>query len=68
MKKLKINEMEDLNGGSCTSRIRGGAHSEFTTSDACIICSGLGGLAGGLVFGNPLVGWGSGIISGLFAC
>ncbi len=80
MKKLELNQMEILSGGaeklkyaddgggSCTRTINRG---DFSRSDACIICSGLGGMAGGAIFGGgagALTGWIGGIVNGLFTC
>lgn len=70
MKKLKVKQMEYLNGqGNCTNTIRNGSR-DFTTRDACIICSGLaGGVAG--AFGGPasaLTGYVGGLVWGMIDC
>lgn len=81
MRKLELNQMESLIGGAqqklknfdevggnCTQTVHRG---DFSRSDACIICSGLGGMAGGAIFGGgagALGGWVVGIVNGMFNC
>ncbi|WP_396143762.1 hypothetical protein [Flavobacterium sp.] len=74
MKKLELNQMENLEGGlasltSCQKWLM--SHGEFTASDACVICSAAGAAAGGAVVGGPagaLTGWAAGAIGALFTC
>ena len=68
MKKLELNQMQNLEGGSCQSTLTSGGHPSFTTQEACIICSGLTGAAVGSIFGGTLTGWAGGLIKGLINC
>lgn len=70
MKKLDLSQMENIEGGltSCQKTIMSGSR-DFTASDACIICAGLGGAAAGAILGpGALAGWAGGLIGGLFTC
>ncbi|MEZ0183148.1 hypothetical protein AB9T89_12955 [Flavobacterium oncorhynchi] len=86
MKKLELQKMENLFGGAYTNTFdqeapgpdEGGGgcvktmnRGDFTRSDACIVCSGLGGMAAGAMFGGgggALAGWIGGVVQGLFTC
>ena len=70
MKKLELNQMENLEGGGSCQRFLV-SHSDLSASDACVICSAAGGAAAGSIFGGPagfLTGWVGGAVSGLFTC
>ncbi|MFH6934490.1 hypothetical protein [Flavobacterium sp. YO12] len=58
----------DEGGGGCTKIMNRG---DFSRSDACIVCSGIGGIAVGAMFGGgagALQGWIGGVVQGLFTC
>lgn len=66
--KQKLTTVDEVSGGRCTRTMNRG---DFSRSDACIICSGLGGMAGGAIFGGgagALAGWVGGIVNGMFTC
>jgi hypothetical protein len=71
MKKLELNQMENLEGGGrCVNTLTSGAYPSYTTQEACIICSGLSGAVAGSL-GGPgaaLAGWAGGLIWGMFDC
>jgi hypothetical protein len=67
MKKLEVNQMENLEGGSKCSRFLSGSDNDY---NSCVFCAGIGGAAAGSLFGpaGTLSGWGTGVIAGLFSC
>ena len=73
MKKLELNQMENLEGGTggrCVRTLTAGAYPSYTMQEACIICSGLQGAVGGALggAGGALIGWAGGLIWGMVDC
>jgi hypothetical protein len=70
MKKLELNQMENLEGGSACGDYLA-KKSDLNRWEGCVICAGVGAATVGGIFGGPaglLGGWASGLITGMFTC
>lgn len=75
MKKLELNQMENLEGGlsapgRCVRTLTAGAYPSYTMQEACIICAGLNGAVAGAFAGpaTALAGWAGGLVWGMMDC
>jgi hypothetical protein len=70
MKKLELNQMENLKGSSACGDYLA-KHSDLNSWEGCVVCAGAGSAVVGGIFGGPagiLGGWVGGTIGGMFTC